>query len=237
MKETLEALKTEYESKLAERRTAKREEILETISKAIEAVTAYETTEEPEAKYGAYANLFNELGTLYRMMKGGRSAIADIRSELEKERDTLYLEASKAKMARQKAEEEARAAEFEAKVAACEVELTAEWALANRDRVSRAAFGEKLEEAVGMQGTWDLSRALTEELPKLDTPHSEFCEAIVKAARLIGLKAFALTGRSTGLMQWLFEVTQLGCTIEMSSYKEELCFGGERVEPMCIVTV
>jgi hypothetical protein len=233
---TLNEIKAAYEAKLADRKTAKRQEILDAVGKAIEAVTAYEKTEDPEAKYEANGTALSELEALYRMMKGDRSAIADIRSELEHARNALYREASKAKMARQKAEEEAREAEFEAKVAACEVELTAEWALANRDRVSRAAFAQKLEEAVGTFGTWHLSRALTEELPKLDTPHSEFCEAIIKAARLIGLKAFALTGRSTGLMQWLFEAHQLGCTIEMSSYEREAC-GEVEIEPMCIVRV
>lgn len=237
MKATLEALKATYEAKLAERRTAKREEILEAITKSIEAVIAYETAEDIEAKYGASEAALVETETLYRMMKGDRTAIATIRSELEKERNKLWKTVSEILNARQKAEDEAREAEFEAQVAACKVELTAEWALANQDRVSREAFARKLEEAVGTFGTWHLSHALTEELPKLDTPHSEFCEAIVKAARLIGLKAFALTGRSSGLMQWLFEVTQLGCTIEMSSYKEKMCFGGETVKPMCIVRV
>lgn len=230
---TLNEIKAAYEAKLADRKTAKRQEILDAVGKAIEAVTAYEKTEDPESKYEANGTALSELETLYRMMKGDRAAIADIRGELEHARIELYREASKVKMAREKARE----AEFEAQVAACEVELTAEWALSHLDSVSREAFAQKLGEAVGTVGTWLLSHALTEELPKLDTPHSEFCEAIIKAARLIGLKAFALTGRSTGLMQWLFEAHQLGCTFEMSSYKKEMCFGGERVEPMCIVRV
>lgn len=234
---TLNEIKAAYEAKLADRKTAKRQEILDAVGKAIEAVTAYEKTEDPEAKYEANGTALSALEALYRMMKGDRSAIADIRSELEHARNELYYEAAKSKMAREKAEEEARKAEFEAQVAACEVELTAEWALSHLDRVSRAAFAQKLEEAVGMLGTVYLSRALTEELPKIDTPHSDFCEAIIKAARLIGLKAFALTGRSTGLMQWLFEVTQMGCSIEMGTYEIKQWNNDVQVEPMCIVRV
>lgn len=235
MKATLESLKTTYEAKIAERRTAKREEILEAINKSIEAFTAYETTEDPEAKYAANGTALSVLEDLYRMMKGNREQVANIRRELEHARNALYREASESRMAREKAEEDAREAEFEAKVEACQVELTVEWALANQDRASRTAFARKLEEAV--ECSWCLSYALTEELPKLDTPHSEYCEATVKAARLIGLKAFALTGRSSGLMQWLFEAHRLGCTFEMNSYKKEMCFGSETVEPMCIVRV